>query len=219
MPCVHICSVISDKKYLTAELFHIRWWKHFDCVYKRGNSSMDSKSRHSLENSLKEVRRFYFHSNNGKYKGVPLNGTELLRHLLSLSPDNKDNYNIELDMMLALNKMRLLNIPLKKSSSFYFKYMNDQSVISQSLSQNIIQSNSNDFNEIKMIDPIEESVHFDNSEFDQLVDSFGAGSQVESNLSEFRKKNLENKKVEYNQLTQDSIDNSVVNSNVKTFYT
>ena len=97
--------------------------------------------------------------------------------------------------------------------------MNDQSVISQSLSQNIIQSNSNDFNEIKMIDPIEESVHFDNSEFDQLVDSFGAGSQVESNLSEFRKKNLENKKVEYNQLTQDSIDNSVVNSNVKTFYT
>ena len=74
-------------------------------------------------------------------------------------------------------------------------------------------------NAVNMIDPIEESVDFDNSEFDQLADSFETGSQVESNLSEFRKKIPEDKKVEYNQLTQDSIDNSVVNSNVKTFYT
>ena len=34
MPCMHICSIISDKKYLTADLFHIRWWKYFDYIYK-----------------------------------------------------------------------------------------------------------------------------------------------------------------------------------------
>ena len=219
MPCVHICSVIDDKKYLTAELFHIRWWKHFDYVYKKGNSSMDAKTRRSLENSLQEVRNFHFHLNNGKYKGVPLNGTELLKHLVSISPDNKDDYNIELDMMLALNKMRLLNIPLKKSSQSYIEYMTDQSVINQSIVQNCIQSNSNDLNDLNSIDSIKESVSFDIEDLDQLVDSFGVGSQVESNLSEFRKKIPEQKKVEYNQLKQDCIDNSVVNTNVKSFYT
>ena len=112
---------------------------------------------------------------------------------MSISPDNKDDYNIELDMMLALNKMRLLNIPLKKSSMSYIEYMTDQSVINQTIGQNCIQSNSNHLNDLNSIESIKDTVSFDTEDFDQLVDSFGVGSQVESNLSEFRNKIPEKK--------------------------
>ena len=123
MPCVHICAVIKDMEYLTADLFHIRWWKHFDYVYKKGNSSMDAKTRHSLEYTLYKVRKDHFLESNGKYKGVPLYESDLLRYLQKLPIETLNKNDKHLDKMLALKKMKDNDEPLLKYSTSYQKYM------------------------------------------------------------------------------------------------
>ena len=37
MPCVHICCVLEKTEYYTSELFHLRWWKHFQYLYKKAH--------------------------------------------------------------------------------------------------------------------------------------------------------------------------------------
>ena len=32
-PCQHIFAVLADMKHVTADLFHIRWWKHFNYYF------------------------------------------------------------------------------------------------------------------------------------------------------------------------------------------
>ena len=204
MPCVHICSIIKDEQYLTSDLFHIRWWKHFDYIYIKGNSSMDEKTRHSLEMSLNEVRDVHFYSHNGKYKGVPLNGTSLLAHLQMLSNDDNASYNLEKDMMLSLNKMRSLDIPLKKGSSLYMIHMTDSSMIDHNMSKHYIDLKQDSFHDYET-EINNESLEDDTNEYKDIIDSFAAGSQTESSLSQFRKNIPLNQQINYS-LSQDSID-------------
>lgn len=85
--------------------------------------------------------------------------------------------------------------------------MSNKVSITQSLSQ--ITDNNSD-----------EDFLCDQSEMDDLVESFGAGSQVESKLSEFRKNIPTHQNIVYNQLTQDSIDyNQISVDKTSSFYT
>ena len=86
MPCVHMASVINDRNYFTKELFHLRWWKSFNLLYKHkdvgigNNNSFQYSCKEELEKSLLFVRDHHYDKNTGRYKGVSISH-DLVVHL------------------------------------------------------------------------------------------------------------------------------------------
>ena len=39
MPCTHIYCVLDDINYIQPDLFHIRWWKHFNYMFRVSDDS------------------------------------------------------------------------------------------------------------------------------------------------------------------------------------
>ena len=168
MPCVHICCVIDEKHYYTPDLFHLRWWKHFNYMYK--NTQPDNKNNSSikdLEAALPYVRKNHFQITNGKYKGIPFSKSKFV-------VDDNSGYNMYVklhdtvyDDLLNFNNKRMNNIPVLLGSRSY-KDMNTTinigSDTDSQIDQSIINIGDNNVN----------------------IESMGAGSQVESNLSQFR---------------------------------
>ena len=106
MPCVHICAVIDRCELYTADLFHLRWWKHFNYMFKKGHSKHDKLTRVSLEESVKFNRENHFQERDGKYKGIPLYGTLLYEELMNNIHHNTDENDLEYSLMKTLNRFR-----------------------------------------------------------------------------------------------------------------
>ena len=117
MPCNHICSLISNIELYTIDLFHIKWWKHFNFLYKLGKSNKDIKTRSSLHSALIESREKDFHSDNGKFKGVPLTGTPLLDHLTSMDISSNSSDDKLLRFMKKVLDMNKSNICICKNTN------------------------------------------------------------------------------------------------------
>ena len=187
MPCVHICCIVEDILYYTIELFNLKWWKHFNYYYKLGSSKYDEQTRKSLDEALQKSRIDDFDSNNGKYLGVPLNGTPLLEKLMNhIHIDTNSNDN-DLNMMITIHNMRLNNKPIEKGSHTHhhlIKSKNDNIIsnINLSIDVPIINTNVNNDN---IIESFINDNNYNQFDIDHPA-SMGAGSQVESQLSQFR---------------------------------
>lgn len=88
MPCVHICSIISEEKYFTARLFGLRWWKSFNYYHGKhyGNDLVPNVSR-SLERALSDERKNGWESD-GSFRGVHIgNKDDIMNMYVSHSPN------------------------------------------------------------------------------------------------------------------------------------
>ena len=127
----------------------------------------NNSSHRDLESALINVRKHHFNSINGKYKGIPLSKSKFIL-------DANSNYNKEIceldnvqDDLLNMNLMRLKNIPILMGSRSYNHWKKDKVLC----------------DDTSMADDMSINLYFDQNE---IVESMGAGSQVESNLSQFR---------------------------------
>ena len=182
MPCTHICKIITDKDYYTADLFHIRWWKHFHYFFKNSSSDKHKKTCESTYNTLNNMRMNNYNTHDGSYKGINLNGTPLLSNILNGSRFTTDiqTQDLSYDIMSYLKDKMDNNEPILKGSkdiihkfsptkqhnNQHDNYVGDEDSLSK-------ESFDNNFDTM-----------FDTSPSD--VDNMGAGSQVLSQLSEFR---------------------------------
>ena len=179
MPCVHMCSVIDDPSLYTADLFHIRWWKHFYFLYKTKVSETNRQSYEDLKQSLNHVRDNHFSKTDGKYKGIPIMGTKFGIHLNSSHCTQMiRNDDHVFNAMMSIHNMDKRNIPLRYGSNDWKKYLTKTR--SDSLSLSVSEDNDSDDKDI-------ETNSFE-------IEDMGAGSQVFSQRSEYRD-NLDTKTV------------------------
>ena len=193
MPCVHICCIIGDMKYYTIELFNLKWWKHFNYLYKLDSSNYVKETTVSLEEALKETRINDFDNHTGKYHGVPLNGTTLLDKLINDYVIDNIDEDTDLRLMQSIVNMKNLKQPLEKGSDKYFgliKIMTGEKATSTATSTNILSTND------------------DVGYASDTPATMGAGSQVESHLSEFREEN--SSQLKRKEVVSDNFFNEIV---------
>ena len=192
IPCVHICSLINSIDLYTIDLFHIKWWKHFNFLYKLGESSNDIKTRMSLKSALSHTRDNDFNIDDGKYKGIPLKGTLLLNHLdsITITPhDSNDNILSYMNNVLDLNKNGLC---ICKHSNTYSKLIQDHfnnkkcSSTSTVGPTSLIENDEDQNNGFDTIGELDDENNNITNEHTTDLGTMGAGSQVESHLSTFR---------------------------------
>jgi hypothetical protein len=70
MPCSHILAVLEDIEYLTPSLVHIRWWKHFNYLFKEKLIRSETSASTQLMKSFKNIQRNHFDHKSGMYKGI-----------------------------------------------------------------------------------------------------------------------------------------------------
>ena len=179
MPCKHICCVIESSDFYTEDLFHIRWWKHFEYIFKKGSSSRDEKTRQSLHESLNYIRSNNYCSISGKYKGIPVTGTSLLQKLHNMMDDsNILSDEIQLSMESIYNKMIMNHVFVRGENDFIntsFAHLKKSSVNENNDSTSLDES----FNV--------GSDHDMNDNDDNVnPNNFITGSQTISQLSEYR---------------------------------
>ena len=78
-PCCHVMAVLGESKYVLPNLFHIRWWKHYN--YYFANSS-DLTSVSNVHRSLVEIQNLTYdqcYDAKGSYKGCFLEGNDFLK--------------------------------------------------------------------------------------------------------------------------------------------
>ena len=179
MPCVHICCVIDEISMYTPDLFHIRWWKHFYFLYKTKVSERNKSSYDHMKASLRHNREHHFSKHDGKYKGVPMKGTKFDTHLQS---DGCPQLIMEEDIvyytLIAVHNMQRQGIPLVYGSYKYVNYVDKSSTPALIYAEMTNISNVN----------VEYNVPTTSSQQD--VQDMGAGSQVLSQLSEYRREGI-----------------------------
>ena len=183
MPCVHICTVIDSCELYTADLFHLRWWKHFNYMFKKGHSKHDKLTRLSLEESVNLNRDNHFEQRDGKYKGIPLNGTTLYEALMNNIHHDTDQNDIEYSLMTTLNRFRVLSKHIQKYSHDHISLIKD---IQDDHIYGIDDNSDNDvINSDNMLTQDNEYPPIGDEDVN-TIETMGVGSQVESNLSSFR---------------------------------
>ena len=183
MPCVHICTVIDSCELYTADLFHLRWWKHFNYMFKKGHSKHDKLTRLSLEESVNLNRDNHFEQRDGKYKGIPLNGTTLYEALMNNIHHDTDQNDIEYSLMTTLNRFRVLSKHIQKYSHDHISLIKD---LQDDHIYGIDDNSDNDvINSDNMLTQDNEYPPIGDEDVN-TIETMGVGSQVESNLSSFR---------------------------------
>ena len=175
LPCSHICNVIDKKEYFIPELMHIRWWKHFNYLYKNNCKEKKGTSQDKLYETLEMVRSTHFCSQTGKYKGVPLQHNKFLydvvnKPFISESMDTNEYY----DEIKAINQMKINDgLSLIRGSSMHDKY---RVYKLQNVGNVISFDNISDYDHI--VSSIQESKN--------NLQNIGVGSKVETSLSQQR---------------------------------
>ena len=175
MPCVHICSVLEHHDYYTPSLFHLRWWKMFHYLYKsKSNSNKIKSTTLNLKHSLDYIRENHYNENNGLYKGVPIHDSPfLLNPMSNFHTESLVDENETTRIIASIWKMQCEDKPLIKGSMLYEKFIS---------SSQHINNEGIDYMDIDNQDNI--FFLLDNEEIEAT--NMGAGSQVESNLSQHR---------------------------------
>ena len=55
MPCTHIYCVLDDINYIQPDLFHIRWWKHFNYMFRVSDDYNYDISKQKIGQTLEEI--------------------------------------------------------------------------------------------------------------------------------------------------------------------
>jgi hypothetical protein len=177
LPCTHICNVLDKREYFIPELMHIRWWKHFNYLYKNDHSNQQNFSEKSIYDTLEYVRKNHYDTNSGKYKGVPMHNNQFMVDL------NKHNFNPDTcrtnkyfsEIMAIKEMMNNDGLTLIRGSNMYMKYMNIVNFNTDHNQESENNSKSHYDHVQAMID-----------ENDYTLQSLGGGSQVIVNLSQQR---------------------------------
>jgi hypothetical protein len=100
LPCKHICSVVNKDEYFTIERFHIRWHKQFSLLHGQICGKECSPKQANLMNELLETTRRNHYDSLGKYRGVPMYGSNFLNELESFKAS--DDLDEKLKFMIYL---------------------------------------------------------------------------------------------------------------------
>ena len=173
-PCEHMACVIENIDHYTPDLFHIRWWKHYHYLYKKKNVSHNEASSNDLQSSLQYSRRNHYCTSSGKWKGVPLEGTLFLNSIQNNITffNNSISDDKEYRTMSAIVTMQERNIPLENGSLLFKNFMQSQD-----------EYHDGAKNDLKNVTNQEEEVLNNNN---QSIETMGVGSQVASQLSQYR---------------------------------
>jgi hypothetical protein len=179
MPCSHILAVIDNIKYLTPSLIHIRWWKHFNYLFKEKMITSENRSSKKMLDTLKIIRKSHFHKDTGIYKGIPMVGNEwYTNHFLCdfVADDPIDDEYLK--TMISIRKMSIIGKhPLQKGSH---KYKNFSSQLTYNMSLCRTKNHSNFCLDNDDYDSHDEAMYYND------ISDMGAGSQVECSLSQQR---------------------------------
>ena len=184
-PCVHMACIIDDPEFYVPEMFHIRWWKHFHYILKSKHSMGGDNSiyKHMCD-ALKYTRLNHFDSHSAKFKEIPLNGTSFLQYIkCNYHSNDHDNVTVDekMKIMTAIQQMQDNNQPLINGSMIFAnlicntvsKYNDNHNGDNDDLSNDSLNSSEND---------------------DHNIETMGAGSQVMSQLSDYREGNNSSKR-------------------------
>ena len=184
MPCRHMACVLDDPKYYVAELFHIRWWKHYHFLMKSNKKDIvdvTNKTNQNILDTINFVRNNHFNKSDGSYIGIPIKNTPFAEYLLSNDFNREStisNNDDTLITMKAIVYMQHNNESLINGSMKYKKYIYNNSL-------NLTRFNDTVNSESYQVhDSIEDSV-FDVDCNDSDPEDMGAGSQVLSQLSDY----------------------------------
>ena len=186
MPCVHMCCVLEKQEYFTPDLFHLRWWKHYHYLFKNTDNNNNQQSHIKMKDTLKYVRDNHYDNMTMKYKGVPLDGTSYLESLKLM--DEKaltvSSIDCKLLIMNAVITMQDKNIPLINGSNDFKKYFD----INLASTLNVEVNNTH----METTEDIVDDFLCGNND-----ESMGIGSQMLSQLSDFRedKRHQSNKEI------------------------
>jgi hypothetical protein len=175
LPCSHICNVLNSNEYLVPELVHIRWWKHFNYLYKNNCAQKRGASQKKIKDTLEYIRSNHFCKQSGKYKGVPLHDNSFLKDVvhkpLNIEISQRNKYFKEI---MALHEMKKKDgWSLIRGSRMHEKYMcTNVSQESECSFENI----SSDYNHI--VNTLDDSK--------TTIQNIGVGSSVQTSLSQQR---------------------------------
>ena len=177
LPCSHICNVLDRSEYFIPDLMHLRWWKHFNYLYKNESSKRSGLSHNQLIKTLDEVRSNHFCSRTGKYKGVPLQNNKFMNDVANkeycFDSQKSRLYYYE---MMAIRKLNNIEcITLIRGSSIYKKYINNPKNTSSATDE---ECNT----QLSDLEKVKSMVNGNDSN----LQSMGGGSQVEISLSQNR---------------------------------
>ena len=178
LPCCHICNVIDEVTYLTPDLIHIRWWKHFNYLYKNPKTKTDFNTKNSISDTLEKIRCTHYNVETGLHKGIPLQDNQFLRDIKKVPFSNLDYINHQFySSITAINCMKTRDkLSLIQGSSFYLNY-----TYSSNETRNIVDVFGEDESDFTPF-PIEDSTYI----ISESIETMGAGSQVEISLSQQR---------------------------------
>ena len=192
-PCVHMCCIIHNIELYTAVLFHIRWWKHFHYSFKNETDEFNSNLSSSTSNTLNYIRSNHYNSNDYSYKGICIDGTKF-HEFISVDSNLVENDVSNSDTQLMLF---LYDYNIKQDKPILFGCPQFQQYAINSISDiNSFNSSS----ETHTYSTVNNSNITDNMNTQQNIQSMGAGSEVFSQLSQFRE-NIDT-------ITTDAIDNT-----------
>ena len=125
LPCSHISNVLEKSEYFLPELMHIRWWKHFNYLYKNNSTNNKALSQKKITEALDYVRTNHFHSSTGKYKGIPMHNNKFLDDVVNNEHIFESNRShIYYNEIMAIQKMNTKDgLTLIRGSSMFNKYM------------------------------------------------------------------------------------------------
>ena len=187
MPCVHMCCVIDDKYSFTPNLFHIRWWKHFNYFFKNGCNKRNNLLQTSTKEALSSFRNHHY--DNDVFKGINLTDTPFLDKVTSnISNGNCNVSSLDKELVFFINDHHQKKSPILRGCNKFhtiamkhvsrsMRNTNDSSISNNNLSTRVV-------NEDNIVDDL--AFEIDDQISNDAVDSMGAGSQVLSQLSNFR---------------------------------
>ena len=74
-PCKHIMAVLDDDKYVIADLFHIRWWKAYNCYYHNEFAAKEIPDLHDKLDEAFRITQSSCYNSDSTYRGCNVSNT------------------------------------------------------------------------------------------------------------------------------------------------
>ena len=178
-PCRHVCCVLDREEFIRAELFHIRWWKHYN--YYFCNDFAINEMRNLHESLIQVNNKLYeeAYDTDGRYKGCLLSGNPFLKCEHQLDT-HSEKYKV---MKAIINHTSNIGPVLSGDDDVYRKISEDVSV--EVVSNTFEISDDEGINNSGIVG-IEISSDNEDASSMQLdtVDSFGIGELGVGRLSQ-----------------------------------
>ena len=114
MPCLHICAVIDKREYYIPSMFHIRWHQVYNYYHGSKFGKSITPTLYDSLTSVVEVTRATCYRHSGKYKGVPVHGSDFLEELPYCVPLDNANPDPVFDLVLRIKAQKNSGEPVVK---------------------------------------------------------------------------------------------------------